>query len=249
MMDGILRVDRLSMSFGGVHAISELSMAIHANEIVALVGPNGAGKSVFVNLVSGYYAPSAGDIWFAGHKVSTNTAYERSRLGIARTFQNIRLFRRMTVLENVMVALPEFSRSVWRSLRAPLAAKRNACDLLELVGLADKADSLAGALAYGEARSLEIARALATNPRFLMLDEPAAGMNDIETEMLKARLQGIRGHVKAMLVIEHDVSFLTAIADRMLALDQGMLIAEGTPSAVLKDARVVAAYLGATSDV
>lgn len=248
MTDAILRVQNLSRSFGGIHAISDLSITIRSGEIVALVGPNGAGKSVFVNLVSGYYAPSTGEIWFSGKNVSASKSFERSRIGMARTFQNIRLFRRMTVLENVMVALPEFTQSLWKSLRTRTAAKKSALDLLDQVGLADKADSLSGSLPYGEARSLEIARALASRPQLLMLDEPAAGMNDIETEKLRERLMSIRHHVQAMLIIEHDVSFLASIANRMLALDQGKLIADGPPQAVLRDPSVVAAYLGEPVD-
>lgn len=250
MNSTVLKVDRLAMSFGGIQAISGLSLTIHSGEIAALIGPNGAGKSVLVNLISGYYPPSAGHIWFDGQDVTTKSAFERSRQGVARTFQNIRLFRRMTVLENVMLALPQFTQGLFGPIFARGgAARRQAMDLLELVGLAERCDHLSGSLPYGDARSLEIARALATQPRLLMLDEPAAGMNEQETEQLRERILTIRQHVSALLVIEHDVSFLTAIASRMLALDQGRLIAEGDPKTVLRNPQVVAAYLGVPTDV
>lgn len=245
-MTTALSVQGVTKNFGGVVALDNVDLQVAPGEILALVGPNGAGKSVLVNVVTGFYGPSAGAIVLGEHDVTQEPAHRRARLGMARTFQNIRLFRRMSVLENVMVAMKEpathpFISMLGRHGRRDL---EHAMELLEGAGLADKADNSAGALAYGEARRLEIARALATHPRLLLLDEPAAGMNDRETEELGNHIDGLRQVVSAIVVIEHDMGFLRGLCDRMAVLDYGRKIADGPVEQVLNDPRVMQAYLG-----
>lgn len=227
-------------------ALDRVDLEVSSGEILALVGPNGAGKSVLVNVVTGFYGPSAGSITLGAHDVTNHSAHRRARLGMARTFQNIRLFRRMSVLENVMVAMKGPATHPFLSLfgRGWRQDLQLAMHLLEGAGLADKADDLAGALAYGEARRLEIARALATCPRLLLLDEPAAGMNDLETEQLGRHIDSLRREVQAIVVIEHDMGFLARLCDRMVVLDYGRKIADGAVEHVLQDSRVIQAYLG-----
>lgn len=242
-----LSLRKVTKRFGGVVALDGVDLDLKRGEILALVGPNGAGKSVLVNVITGFYEASAGIIHLGGRDITTVPAHLRARMGMARTYQNIRLFRRMTVLENVLVAIKEHATHPFRSLFR--GGEGNNLDLamalLDKAGLTSKADELAGALAYGEARRLEIARALAGRPQLLLLDEPAAGMNDRETEDLAAHINALRNTVPATVVIEHDMGFLSGLCDRMAVLDYGRIIADGPVSEVLKNPRVVEAYLGA----
>ena len=236
----------VSKRFGGVVALDGVDLDVHHGEILALVGPNGAGKSVLVNVITGLYSASSGDVRLAGRDVSHEPAHRRARLGMARTFQNIRLFKRMSVLENVLVANKQNATQPFRSIFK--ASRKNQIDegmaLLGRVGLAAKADDLAAALPYGEARRLEIARALVTEPELLLLDEPAAGMNDRETEDLASRIADLRAIVPAIVVIEHDMGFLRRLCSRMTVLNYGRKIADGPIGEVLSNKAVVEAYLG-----
>jgi branched-chain amino acid transport system ATP-binding protein len=244
----LLDVRAISKRFGGVTAIDDLSISLVTGDILGLVGPNGAGKTAFVNCVTGFYTLSGGAIHFDGHDISTLPLHKRGRLGLARTFQNIRLFRRMTVAENVACALRDQADKPLRSLfrfggdAGFVTAARN---LLERVRLADKADQLAGSLPYGEARRLEIARALATRPRLLLLDEPTAGMNEEETQELLADLRRNADLIPSMIVIEHDMKFIRDVSTRVVAMDYGRKIAEGSAAEVFAHPQVVEAYLGA----
>ncbi len=247
-MDGysILSVEGLSKSFRGLTALDQLSLDVRRGEILGLMGPNGAGKSVFVNILTGLYPPDYGAIRFCGRDVAHLPSYTLARLGIARTYQNIRLLRRMTVLENVLVAIKDhverpllslFTRGGARFVGAALV-------LLEQFHLADKRNWLAGSLAYGEARRLEIARALAGEPSLLLLDEPAAGMNERETEELTDAIRASRKLLEATVIIEHDVGMMRGLADRLVVMDAGRKIADGRPNDVLAQANVIEAYLG-----
>ncbi len=242
----VVEVSALSKSFGGLRALADVTFDVRPGEILGIIGPNGAGKTALINTVSGFYRPDSGTVRFDGSDVTRLSMHRIGRLGIARTFQNIRLFRRMTALENVMVAAPHCATAPFRSIlrwqrRRDIAA---ALETLAAVGLADQADRLAGGLAYGDARRLEIARALAAAPRLLMLDEPAAGMNEDESASLVEDITKLRPRLAAIVLIEHDMTVVRSLADRLLALDAGRVIAEGTPDSVLRHPQVVEAYLG-----
>ena len=245
--EALLEVRALRKDFGGIHAIAGLDLRLAPGECLGVIGPNGAGKTALVNVITGFYRPSGGEVMFGGREISRLKLHQIGRLGIARTYQNIRVFRRMTVLENVMVGMPRFAQWPMLSfLNVPQwrAERDRALGLLERFELADRADTLAGTLAYGEARRLEIARALASRPRLLLLDEPAAGMNTEETARLISDIRASRGMVEGLLLIEHDMSLITELADRVIAMENGAKIAEGLPRKVLADPWVREAYLG-----
>lgn len=249
----LLELRAIGKNFGGLAALAEVSLGIHAGEIYGLIGPNGAGKTTLFNVISGLYRLDAGSFAFAGKICSHCPPHQLAAAGIARTFQNIRLFANMTALENVMVGRHVRSATgIWGALtrnRAARAEERaivaRARELLDYVGIATPHQTLAKHLSYGEQRRLEIARALATEPRLLALDEPAAGMNATETAGLKALLQTIRADGVTVLLIEHDVKLVMDLCDRLAVLDYGRKIAEGAPAVVRHDPAVIAAYLGA----
>ncbi len=248
----LLHIDHLSKSFGGLQALADVSFQVEAGIIFALIGPNGAGKTTCFNLISGILPATAGSVRFRDQELLGLPPHRIARLGLARTFQNIQLFSGLSVLENVLVGrhcrehgglLATFLSlpPARRSRRESIARAR---ELLELVGLAAKGDWAADSLAYGEQRRLEIARALALEPRLLFLDEPAAGMNPRETEELMELIGRIRGLDITVVLIEHDMNLVMNICDRIVVLDQGRVIAQGIPKVIRQDARVIEAYLG-----
>ena len=243
----ILQVIGLTKAFGGLLAIDNLTLDIRSGETLGIVGPNGAGKTAFINVVTGFYPATRGEIWFRGQDLTGLPRHRISRLGVARTFQNIRLFKRMTVLENVLVADKRHAAAPLASLWAFSPARRDiehALSLLDVMGLADGADRLAGTLAYGDARRLEIARALAGAPKLLFLDEPAAGMNEAETDELIEDVRKCRGLVEATVLVEHDMTLIRELSDRLIAFDFGRKMAEGTTEEVFNNRLFMKAYLG-----
>jgi branched-chain amino acid transport system ATP-binding protein len=248
----LLTARAISKRFGGVQALSEVSFEIRRGEIYGLIGPNGAGKTSLFNVLTGIYAPDGGEFTFDGAPLAGQKPNDVAGRGIARTFQNIRLFANLSALENVMIGRHVRTRAgVFGAIFRPpsvLSEERaiaaRAQELLEYVGVAPRANSLAKHLPYGDQRRLEIARALATDPKLLALDEPAAGMNATETASLKRLLEDIRRDGTTILLIEHDMKLVMSVCDRVLVLDYGKKIAEGTASAVQQDPQVIAAYLG-----
>ena len=251
-MNTLLELTGIGKRFGGLAALNEVSLHIRRGEIYGLIGPNGAGKTTLFNIVTGLYQLDEGAFTFAGVAYSRCKPHVLAQAGIARTFQNIRLFANMSVLENVMFGRHVRTRTgIWGALTRNTAARneehataQRAHELLRYVGIARRTQTLAKNLSYGEQRRLEIARALATDPKLLALDEPAAGMNATETESLKALLQTIRASGVTVLLIEHDVKLILNLCDRVAVLDYGKKIAEGVPEEVRRNPAVIAAYLG-----
>jgi branched-chain amino acid transport system ATP-binding protein len=252
MTEPLLRAQGLAKRFGGVLAVRDVSFAVAAGGVFAIIGPNGAGKSTLLNLMSGIHQPDAGTLSFDGAELIGLAAHRRARLGIARTFQKIRLFKQLSVLDNVLAGFHRRHRlRPWQYLLHGNAFARDrrqwrdeAQALLAFAGLERRGAAMAGALAYGEQRMLEIARALATAPRLLMVDEPAAGLNAAEVEALFQRLDSLRRRGMSVVVVEHNMDLVMSIADRVLVMDYGQTLFEGTPDEVQRHPAVIAAYLG-----
>ena len=253
MSNPVLKADHLGISFGGLKAVEGFDLEIRENELVGLIGPNGAGKTTVFNMLTGVYQPTEGAVYLDGNLMAGKKPHQMVKAGIARTFQNIRLFKKMAVIDNVRVAFNlHMKYSVLQSiLRTPLVWKeeeeidRKARELLSVFNMEGLADHIAANLPYGQQRKLEIARALATNPKVLLLDEPAAGMNPTETAELMEAISIIRKrfHV-SILLIEHDMSLVMKICERLVVIDYGQIIAAGTPQEVARDPKVIGAYLG-----
>jgi branched-chain amino acid transport system ATP-binding protein len=243
----ILRAKEISKSFGGVRAVQNVSIGVPEKSIFALIGPNGAGKSTLLNLLSGLYQPDAGSLYFDEKNLIGLPAHRRVRLGIARTFQKIRLFKQLTLLENVLTGF-HIHQDVpfWKYLVYGDAGRfrEEARALLAFIGLEARSGERAGALPYGQQRMLEIARALATRPRLFMLDEPAAGLNAAEVEFLLQRLEEIGRRDITVVVVEHNMDLVMNVAHRVFVMDHGEALFEGTPREVQSNPAVIAAYLG-----
>ena len=255
MCEYVLETENLGISFGGLKAVQSVNLKIKKNEIYGLIGPNGAGKTTVFNMLTGVYQPTTGTFRLMGEELKGKSQEQINRKGIARTFQNIRLFNNMTVVRNVMVGLhnlPEYKCSLFESIfRLPKHFKveremrARAKELLEIFGLLEERNHLAYNLPYGKQRRLEIARALATSPKLLLLDEPAAGMNPQETAELMETIRFVRDNFDmTILLIEHDMSLVSGICDNLTVLNFGVTLAEGDVATVLNDPAVVKAYLG-----
>ena len=252
-MAELLKVDNVSMVFGGLRAVSNLSMHIDEGELIGLIGPNGAGKTTAFNMITGVYTPTEGKVYFNGQQSSGKKSYQVTQMGMARTFQNIRLFSELSVIDNVKIA---YNMHVTYNLADAIVRDgkylseeeyitQKALDLLKIFHLEEEAYEVAKNLPYGKQRRLEIARALATEPKLLLLDEPAAGMNPQETKELMEMIRWIRKEFNlSILLIEHDMGLVMGVCERIYVLEYGMKSAEGTPDEIKQNARVIEAYLG-----
>lgn len=247
----VMKVEGISKIFGGLHAVDDLSFDIYEGEILGLIGPNGSGKTTTINMLTGLYPVSAGTVFFGQHCISTMKSHEINRVGVARTFQNIRLFPSLTVKQNILVA--RYHDSGIRLVDVLFGGAKNqrlkSCEIgyeemIHLVGLDDKADWFANELPYGQQKCLEIARALATEPKFILLDEPAAGLNATEVNILKDIIVKIREMGITVLVVEHHMDLIMEICTRIVVLNHGRKIAEGTPDEIQNNPEVIKAYLG-----
>lgn len=234
----MLSLQNISKSFGGVKAVSDVSLEIEKGDVLGLIGPNGAGKSTLINLISGLLSPDNGAIYLSGKNITSRKSYERARLGLARTFQNLRIYPNLTVGQNIEVA--EIS-----SQYSERKETKNLDEIIHVFDLSDKADLASDELSYGHLRRLEIVRALALNPLVLLLDEPAAGMNENETQELSNSLRWVQENNScAIIVIDHDLKFIMGVCDKITVMNMGEVIASGKPNEISNDARVKEAYIG-----
>ncbi len=248
----VLQVERLSIAFGGLRAVDHVTLAIDAGQVFSIIGPNGSGKTTFFNLVSGIYRAAEGQVWLAGEDVCGLAPFQLARKGLSRTFQNLQIFSRMTVLENVMVGRHRHEKTGiladlvhWPSvLRQNRATRESALTALSRVGLVDFANQEAGSLPYGGLKRLEIARALASEPILLLLDEPAAGCNPVETEQIDRLIRGLVSDGITVVLVEHDMRLVMNISDRIHVLAGGRTLTEGTPAEVRANPAVIEVYLG-----
>ncbi|MBQ7331491.1 MAG: ABC transporter ATP-binding protein [Oscillospiraceae bacterium] len=248
----MLKIDHVSMVFGGLTANNDVCAEVHKGEIFGLIGPNGAGKTTLFNVISGFYKPTAGKVIFNGEEIQGKLSNQIAQKGIARTYQNINLFKKMTVLENVLVGCHTQTRAnifdaifnTKRSRAEHEEAIRRCREVLEFMGIGHLEDSLAGSLPYGDQRRLEIARALVSNPKLLLLDEPAAGMNLTEKDILTDTILKIRDLGYTVLIVEHNMKLVMKVCDRICVLNHGNKLAEGTPEEIQNNPDVIKAYLG-----
>lgn len=248
----ILKIDSIFKAFGGVQALSDISFEVKKDIVLGLIGPNGAGKTTLFNVITGAYIPDRGAVLFNGKKIQARKIHTIVKLGIARTFQNVELFESMSVIENVMVGCHVRTRSslfgaISRMpgvIKEEKKVKEKAQELLEFVGLEQYAEKKSSDMPFGWQRLLEIARALASDPKILLLDEPAAGLNAVETRLLGELLEKIRAKGITLMLVEHDMSLTMNVSDRIVVLDQGKMLAQGTPREIQSDEVVMAAYLG-----
>ena len=252
----LLSVEGLGINFGGVRAVGNVSFGLDGGEIVSIIGPNGAGKTTLFNMISGIYTPSAGRVILAGEDVTAMSPHLLARRGLSRTFQNLQIFQSMSVLENVMTGFHLRERGwmlgdllAWPTARRrSRAARIDAMVLLQRVGLERAAEQEAGALSYGSLKRLEIARAMALRPRLLLLDEPAAGCNAVESEEIDRLIEAVAHEGTAILLVEHDMKMVMRISNHIVVLDHGEKIAEGDPATVSRNPAVIAAYLGTEAE-